>query len=60
MTREEFKELRERAGFTQEKAAQVLGVSVGTVRNWEQGRAKIFTLTAKGIEKVFQESYEVN
>lgn len=60
MTGNDFKELRVKSGLTQEAAARILKVSVGAVRNWEQGRAKILPLTAKGIEKVFQESYEVS
>ena len=31
-------ELRQRLGLTQEAFAKAFGVSVGTVRNWEQGR----------------------
>lgn len=32
------KELRERHGLSQPRFAEVLGISVGTLRNWEQGR----------------------
>jgi putative transcriptional regulator len=32
--------LRERYGLTQEKFARLLGISVATLRNWEQGRRK--------------------
>jgi putative transcriptional regulator len=32
------RELRERLGLTQEEFAAAFAVSVGTVRNWEQGR----------------------
>lgn len=31
-------ELRGRFGLTQERFAALLGISVGTLRNWEQGR----------------------
>lgn len=31
-------ELRSRFGLSQEKFAAMLGISVGTLRNWEQGR----------------------
>ncbi|CAN5601521.1 helix-turn-helix domain-containing protein [soil metagenome] len=31
-------ELRRRFGLSQEKFAAMLGISVGTLRNWEQGR----------------------
>jgi putative transcriptional regulator len=32
--------IRERYGLTQEKFARLLGISVATLRNWEQGRRK--------------------
>lgn len=34
------KELRLRNKLTQDKFAQLLGISVGTLKNWEQGRRK--------------------
>jgi putative transcriptional regulator len=33
-------EIRKHIGLSQEQFAQLLGVSVGTIRNWEQGRRK--------------------
>ena len=33
-----LKASRKHAGITQEEAADALGVSIGTYRNWEQGR----------------------
>ena len=33
-------EIRRHIGLSQEKFAQLLGVSVATLRNWEQGRRK--------------------
>lgn len=30
--------IRDRFGLTQKKFAELLGISLGTVRNWEQGR----------------------
>lgn len=33
-----LKAIRKHAGITQEEAADALGVSIGTYRNWEQGR----------------------
>nr|WP_281720957.1 DNA (cytosine-5-)-methyltransferase [Nitrosomonas nitrosa] len=36
----EFKELRERAGLTVEKAANVLGVSAKTIYRWESGEVE--------------------
>ena len=32
--------IRERTGLSQEAFAERIGVSVGTLRNWEQGRRK--------------------
>jgi putative transcriptional regulator len=32
--------IRERYGLTQEKFARLIGISVATLRNWEQGRRK--------------------
>ena len=32
--------LREKFGLSQEKFASLMGISVGTLRNWEQGRRK--------------------
>ena len=33
-------EIREHLGLTQEKFAKLLGISLATLRNWEQGRRK--------------------
>lgn len=32
--------IRERYGLSQEKFASLIGISVATLRNWEQGRGK--------------------
>lgn len=32
------KEIREKAGKSQSEFAHMIGVSIGTLRNWEQGR----------------------
>jgi putative transcriptional regulator len=34
----DVKALRERYGLSQEKFASLMGISVATLRNWEQGR----------------------
>ena len=34
------REIRELYGLTQEKFASFMGISVGTLRNWEQGRRR--------------------
>jgi putative transcriptional regulator len=36
----EVKALRERFGLSQNKFAHLVGISVGTLRNWEQGRRR--------------------
>lgn len=36
----DVKSLRDRIGLSQTEFASVLGISVGTLRNWEQGRRK--------------------
>jgi putative transcriptional regulator len=36
----EVRELRSRFGLTQDKFAALMGISVGTLRNWEQRRRK--------------------
>ncbi|MBJ6752712.1 helix-turn-helix domain-containing protein [Geomonas anaerohicana] len=36
----EVRALRERFGLSQDKFANLVGISVGTLRNWEQGRRK--------------------
>ena len=40
ITNNEIKELRLKFNLTQDKFAQFLGISVGTLKNWEQGRRK--------------------
>jgi putative transcriptional regulator len=36
----DIRSLREKHGFSQSKFAAMMGISVGTLRNWEQGRRK--------------------
>lgn len=36
----DIRSLREKHGLSQTKFASVMGISVGTLRNWEQGRRK--------------------
>ena len=38
LTPSSLKETRKRLGFTQESLALYIGVSVGAIKNWEQGR----------------------
>ncbi|NWG02098.1 MAG: helix-turn-helix domain-containing protein [Syntrophaceae bacterium] len=36
----EVQKIRERYGLSQDKFASLMGISVATLRNWEQGRRK--------------------
>jgi len=36
----EVRKLREKYGLSQDKFASLIGISVATLRNWEQGRRK--------------------
>lgn len=36
----EIKEIRIKHNLTQDKFAELLGISIGTLKNWEQGRRK--------------------
>lgn len=38
LSADDVREIRERVGLTQEELAQLVQVSVATLRNWEQGR----------------------
>ena len=38
--KEYIKKVRNTISATQEEFAQLIGVSIGTVRNWEQGRSR--------------------
>ncbi|MCH7919527.1 MAG: helix-turn-helix domain-containing protein [Planctomycetes bacterium] len=51
----DVKKLRIKAGATQEKFAHMIGVSVDTVQNWEQGR-RIPRGPARALLHVFEEN----
>lgn len=36
----DVKAIREQYGFTQSKFAELLGINIATLRNWEQGRRR--------------------
>ncbi len=40
VTSDIVREIRERTGLSQEKFAGLIHISVGTLRNWEQGRRR--------------------
>lgn len=50
MTPDELKTIRNKAGLTQDQLATKLNVATSTIKNWEQGRAKIHSLMAEGIK----------
>lgn len=47
-----LKELREKNGFTQQALAQIMGVSVQTIKNWEAGK-KIPSTSLMKLQDVF-------
>lgn len=51
ITAEQIRELRRSLGLSQEAFAQHLGVSVSSVRDWEQKRRKPRGLYAKVLEE---------
>lgn len=53
MTGVEFKQLRRLAGLTQEKAAQVLGVTHRTIIRWERSETRIKHLYEDAIRRRF-------
>jgi putative transcriptional regulator len=56
----EVRALRQQFGLSQDKFAHLVGISVGTLRNWEQGRRKpegparvLLSIAAKHPEVLF-------
>lgn len=52
MTPEEIKKWRKELGISQEKLAQLLGVSFGTINRWERGACKPSRLALDKIEAI--------
>ena len=52
---EKIKELRRDKGWTQEKLACNLGVSLSTVQRWEEGRGKPSKLAWRILKKLLEE-----
>jgi len=48
-------ELRKRLGMTQEQLARELGVTVGTVNRWENGRFRPSPLALRGLERLAEQ-----
>lgn len=55
-TRDRIKRLRERLGYTQEKMARELNVSLVTVARWELGSSEPSPLAIEKIEKLERKS----
>jgi len=55
-----IKELRESHGYTQAQFADLLDVSIGTVRNWEQNINGIGKRSKKDIKTLFPDVNELN
>lgn len=51
ITAEQIRELRSSLGMSQEAFAQHLGVSISSVRDWEQKRRKPRGLYARAVEQ---------
>ncbi|MNW58183.1 helix-turn-helix protein [compost metagenome] len=49
-----LRSLRVKFGYTQEEAAQLIGVSVPTLRSWEQNSNTIPYMVIKKIESVYR------
>lgn len=53
-----LKTARERKGLTQEKAANLIGVSVDTLGNYERGKSYPDIPVLRKIEEVYEVPYE--
>ncbi len=56
MIPKEIKELRKKLELSQERFAQKVGVSVGTVNRWERGEHKPYPLALEKLRKL-EEDY---
>ena len=56
ITADKIRELRRSLGMSQEAFAQHLGVSVSSVRDWEQKRRRPRGLYAKALQQQFDSS----
>lgn len=51
---EELKKLRDARDLDQVEAAELVGVPVGTYRNWEQGRALPNSFTREEVSRILK------
>lgn len=49
------KEIRRLYGMTQEDFADLIGVAVGTLRDWEQGRISVPLMAKKFLERLAED-----
>ena len=49
--------LRTRRGLTQKKAAELLGISVGTLSNYERGKSRPTVDTVHRMEELYETSF---
>jgi DNA-binding transcriptional regulator YiaG len=56
MSADQFRRWRTRLGWTQEYAADMLGVAVVTVRKWEYGRNPVPLMAIKLAKRLAQDS----
>lgn len=52
MDAEEIRELRKQLGWTGQRFAEEIGVSISTVSRWENGRSKPSRLAVEKMEKI--------
>lgn len=52
-TAERIKQARHQTGHTQQSLAQLMGISIETVRAWEQGRAKPSSMARRALSDWF-------
>ena len=51
-----YEEARKNAGMSREQAAYMLGVSLGTIANWESGRTKPDANNVRDMAKTYKVS----
>lgn len=56
----DIKDIRVKLGVSQEKFAQMLGVSFGTINRWERGSSKPSPLALDKIKYLLKTQYKKN
>ncbi len=60
MTPTEIKDIRVKLGVSQEKLAQLIGVSFGTINRWERGISKPSNLAMEKIKELTKHKEKKN